>query len=373
MLPIILPRTFTRRPFGRNASIDEARLDKAVSPDAPGSQASRHHASCHSISPYKVHTHTALFLIAALCVWPFAAYPRTSQRTAAPPASQNQQAPAPDANRDANSPAARSKPITREAAARESWTILQDSLAEKSSDRRASVISALGTIGLRRDVVKLVESGLHDKTLEVRQIAAATLGAMKSRSSIPQLRVALDDPSAAVDFTAAQALWSMGDRSGESIFIQVLAGERKASPGIFHTQWHDMQEKLHDPRGLAEFGAAETAGAFLGPGGFGVTVIEELARDKTSATRAISARALATDTSASSREALLQALGEKSWLVRASAAAALAQHGAARDIDKLSPLLTDNRAEVRYSAAAAIVRLSPRVHAPIANPHSPGQ
>ena len=263
-------------------------------------------------------------------------------------------------------PSAKPGTASREETRRKAWQTLNDGLAEKLSDRRVEAIAALGTIGIRPEVLRLVEGGLEDKSLEVRQVAAVTLGDMKARSSIPKLRKALDDESAAVSFTAAQALWNMGDHSGLSIFVQVLAGERKTKPGIIHTQWHDMQEKLHDPRALIELGASETAGAFLGPGGFGITVIEELAKDKSSAPRAIAAQMLGHDKSDESREAVELALSEKSWVVRASAAEAMGRQGSPRDIDKLTPLLDDTHPEVRYSAAAAIVRLGPRPLAPAA-------
>jgi HEAT repeat protein len=305
----------------------------------------------------------SLLILGGACTWLCAAQQQPQQPPAASSAPSAAQPGAPaqtTAPPAGAAPAAKPQPLSREAARRDAWQILNDGIAEKTSDRRGQAISALGTIGVRPEVVHLVESGLDDKSLEVRQIAAATLGDMKSRGSIPKLRAALDDDSAAVSFTAAQALWNMNDHSGLSIFIQVLAGERKAAPGMIHKQWHDMKEKLRDPRALTELGAAETAGAFLGPAGFGVTVIEELARDKTSAARAISARFLAHDNSPESHGALEEALGEKSWVIRASAAEALGRQGFIRDIDKLSPLLEDSRPEVRYSAAAAIVRLSPR-------------
>jgi HEAT repeat protein len=282
--------------------------------------------------------------------------------SASPPAIEHpaaQQPPAP-VTPEPPVPAAKPHPLSHEQARLAAWKILNDGVAEKFSDRRAQAIAALGTIGVRPDVLRFVESGLDDKSLEVRQIAAATLGDMKARSSIPKLRKALDDESVAVSFTAAQALWGMGDHSGLSIFVQVLAGERKTKPGMIHSEWHDMQEKLHDPRALVELGASETAGAFLGPGGFGITVIEELARDKTSAPRAIAARMLGHDNSEESREAIELALSEKSWVVRASAAEAMGRQGAPRDIEKLAPLLEDSHPEVRYNAAAAIVRLAPR-------------
>src|SRR4029077_18222531 len=57
------------------------------------------------------------------------------------------------------------------AASRKAWKCLQNGLEEKNYDRRAQVITALGTIGLRRDVVSLIEGGLNDKDAPVRQAA----------------------------------------------------------------------------------------------------------------------------------------------------------------------------------------------------------
>ena len=309
---------------------------------------------------------TASFLVlAALLAGQSGATARAQSQTPPPASSPATQQPA--AKQPPPPATTGPSPASREQGRRTAWKTLNDGLAEKLSDRRVEAIAALGTIGIRPDVLRFVESGLEDKTLEVRQVAAVTLGDMKARSSIPKLRKALDDESAAVSFTAAQALWNMGDHSGLSIFVQVLAGERKTKPGMIHTQWHDMQQKLHDPRALIELGASETAGAFLGPGGFGVTVIEELARDKSSAPRAIAAQMLGHDNSEESREAVELALSEKSWVVRASAAEAMGRQGSPRDIDKLAPLLDDTHPEVRYSAAAAIVRLAPRPLAPAAS------
>ena len=170
----------------------------------------------------------------------------------------------------------------------------------------------------------MVESRLQDKSYIVRQAAVKALGEMKSRGSIPKLRVALDDNSPVVSFAAAQALWAMDDYSGASIFVQVLEGDRKPMPGLIDSQWHDMQQKLHDPIRLAEFGAAEAAGAFLGPGGFAVTAVENLAKDKTIDVRALSARNLSRDFGPQGpRSGSENALQDKSWIVRAEVADAL--------------------------------------------------
>jgi HEAT repeat protein len=237
---------------------------------------------------------------------------------------------------------------------------LKDGLEEKNYDRRAQVIAALGTIGLRRDVVSLIEGVLNDKDAPVRQAAVEVLGTMKSRGSIPKLQLALDDNSAVVSFAAAQALWTMGDRSGQDLFVEVLDGDRKVSTGLVRGGLQKVHEELHDPKALAELGSEQAAGAFLGPAGFGVTAAVELAKDKAAPARAISARLLANDTSDIAREVLREALQDRSWIVRAAAAEALGVHGSLNDVATLAPLLDDNQKEVRYRAAAAIIRVASR-------------
>jgi HEAT repeat protein len=246
------------------------------------------------------------------------------------------------------------------AASRKAWKCLQNGLEEKNYDRRAQVITALGTIGLRRDVVLLIEGGLNDKDAPVRQAAVDVLGILKSRGSMAKLQLALDDKSAVVSFAAAQALWTMGDRSGQDLFLEVLDGDRKVSAGLVRGGLQQVHEELHDPKALAELGSEQAAGAFLGPAGFGVTAAVELAKDKAAPARAISARLLANDTSDSAREVLREALQDRSWIVRAAAAEALGVHGSLNDVATLAPLLDDPQKEVRYRAAAAIIRMTSR-------------
>jgi len=242
-------------------------------------------------------------------------------------------------------------------ATRKAWKCLNDGLAEKNYDRRAQAIAALGTIGLRRNAISLIEGGLKDKDSPVRQAAADVLGTMKSRGSIPKLRVALDDNSAVVRFAAARALWAMGDRTGQDFFLEVLAGDRKASTGLVRGGLQQFHEELHDPKALAELGSEGVAGAFLGPAGFGVTAAIELAKDKAAPARAISALLLADDPNEEAREVLREALQDKSWIVRAAAAEALGVHGSLNDIETLAPLLGDQEKKVRYRAAAAMIRV----------------
>jgi HEAT repeat protein len=251
-------------------------------------------------------------------------------------------------------------PMPVQRAREAAWNLLKEGLGQKDAEKRAAATSALGDIGRRTDVVGFVERGLEDKDYRVRQAAVDTLGSLKSRTSIAKLRVALDDDSPAVSFAAAQALWAMDDRSGVSIFIQVLAGDRKVAPGLIQQQWHDMKHKLHNPGELAAFGASQAAGAFLGPGAFGVTAVEELMKDKTAGVRALSAQLLGSSMGPAAREELRSALGDKSWVVRARAAEGLGRNGTRQDVENLLPLLDDGHAAVKYKSAAAIVRLASR-------------
>jgi HEAT repeat protein len=236
------------------------------------------------------------------------------------------------------------------------WHVLNSGLAEENPTKRAQAIAALGEIGARPDVVKLVEEALTDKDSSVRQIAAATLGDMKSRRSIPKLKELLEDPAPEVNFTAAKVLWEMGNHSGKGIFLEVLAGERSDSAGIIRGTLRSTKAKLQNPAALALIGAKEGAGFLFGPLGMGITLVEGLTKDSSATARALSAGFLGSDPK--SVDALEAALNDKSWVVRAASAKALGNIGFRDSIPKLAPLMDDKNESVRYTAAATIVRLS---------------
>lgn len=277
------------------------------------------------------------------------------ERPASPRSEPVAQQASPSRSHDACAASASTKPDETRAAA---WSCLREGVSNKNADHRTQAVNALETLGAQPDTVPLIEARLQDTDSFVRQAAAKALGDMQARESFPKLHAALDDKSAAVSFAAAQALWRMGDESGTSILAQVLAGERGVSPGLIHSEWHDMHEQLHNPTSIAEFGAVQAAGAFLGPAGFGVAALEELAKDKTAGVRAISAGMLGDGTDMGDRVLLEDALNDKSWLVRAAAAQALGRAGDQSDIEKLMPMMNNSHPAVRYKAAAAIVRLT---------------
>src|SRR5215831_1112703 len=105
------------------------------------------------------------------------------------------------------------------------WNVLNEGFGNKNPEKKRQAITAIGSIGPIPESTKLLEQALHDNDPVIRQTAGAVLGQGKFRQSIPELKAALDDESGEVAFTAAKALWDMGDRSGREVIEEVLGGE----------------------------------------------------------------------------------------------------------------------------------------------------
>src|SRR5260370_13802345 len=144
------------------------------------------------------------------------------ERLASPPPAQVAPQAASSGGRDgcAASTSSPTKPAEARATA---WTCLREGLSNKDSDHSVQAVYALGTLGVQGDTIPLIEARLQDTDSFVRQAAAKTLGDMQAHESAPRLHAALDDKSAAVSFTAAQALWRMGDQTRPSTLAQKVA------------------------------------------------------------------------------------------------------------------------------------------------------
>lgn len=238
------------------------------------------------------------------------------------------------------------------------WQILTDGASTHNALRRAEAVAALGTIGPNHRVVALLEKALVDSDPSIRQLAARTLGEIQARASIPKLRQALKDDSPQVGFAAAKSLWTMGDHSGRAVFIQILSGQKSSSDGLLKGGLQSTREKFQDPKNLAIIGAKEAASSLFGPAGWGITIMEEVRKDRSASARAMSAILLGPDATLDALHELQDALNDKNWIVRAAAAQALGTSHHRDQIQYLRPLLEDDRPAVRYIAAASIVRLS---------------
>ena len=240
------------------------------------------------------------------------------------------------------------------------WDILKQGIDDKNPDVRKQAVTAIGSIGLNPDAVKLVEHGLRDDDPTVRQTGAAMLAQMKSKSSIPALKAALDDPYAEVEYTAAKALWELGDRSGESVLQDVLLRQQKtSSTGFVEGQVRDAKAKLRDKKELARMGVNEASGALLGPFSMGVIAIENMMKDTGAIGRAFAATLLAQKCDSKNIETLETALrNEKNPSVKAAVSKALAQCGNKDDIPRLEANLSAGNPALKFMSAAAIIKLT---------------
>lgn len=250
------------------------------------------------------------------------------------------------------------------------WDALRQGIEDKEAQHRKTAIAAIGTIGVDPEAVKLVERGLQDKDTEVRQTAAATLGEMGAHDAIPYLKAALDD-SPEVSFTAAKALWDLGDSSSRDIIQAVMTGERKDKPGRMHGAMQEAKHKMHSPGELAYMGAKEATGVVFAPASIGIVAIHEAMKesknDPGAPGRAAAASILGKDPDPYSLILLEWGLGDNSWAVRVAVAKALGERGNEKSIAKLDPLLSDEHHAVRYMAAASMVKLSLKKPAPTAS------
>ncbi|MES1257378.1 MAG: HEAT repeat domain-containing protein [Acidobacteriota bacterium] len=254
------------------------------------------------------------------------------------------------------------------------WQTLDAAMKDGNPAKRIAAVVAMSVVKPQAKPVALIEGMLEDGDLGVRQAACNTLGDIRSRASIPQLRKMLDDKAPEVIFASAKALYLMGDPAGREVLSEVLLGEQKGASGFVSTSIRGAKLKLHDPKALLLIGVNQAA-AFLGPAGAGVPVAEELLKDGQASGKTVAALLLATDTTAESRAAVRAALSDKNWTVRAAALRAIAL----RDLTELyadaALLLDDKRDEVKDSAAAAMIRLrqGPARRALPATKTAPGQ
>jgi len=251
--------------------------------------------------------------------------------------------------------------VTTREAEGEAWDVLVKGVDENDAAHRKAAIAATGTIGPMKAAVEMVERGLQDKDVQVRQIAAATLGEMGAREAISNLKKALDD-SPEVSFTAAKALWSLGDKeSSRDILQAVLVGQRKDGPSKLRGAMRSAKKTM-TPGQLALMGSKEASGAFLGPASIGITAMQKALKEtKTgsgAAGRSIAAELISKDNDPYSLTLLEWAVGNSNWAVRLSVAKSLGECGNEGTIAKLEPLLSDEQRSVRYMAAASIVKLS---------------
>ena len=248
------------------------------------------------------------------------------------------------------------------------WGVLTDAaMNAKSPDHRKEAVAAIAAIGPAPEAVKLLEDVLKkDSEAFVRQAAAAALGDMKATEATPALKAALNDESGEVAFSAAKALWDLGDPDGKATFIEILTRERKNSQGFINGAISDAKRTMRDPKKLAYMGVMQATGAVFGPLAMGMSVAHDAMKDTGAAGRALAADYLSKDCDARSVQLLEWSLREDSnWLVKAASVRGLAKCGDTQAAPAMEKYLNDSHEALKYQAAASIVRLGRQEKTPM--------
>jgi HEAT repeat protein len=261
----------------------------------------------------------------------------------------------PPAQPPANPPAAASPARVKSATnpKDQAWQILGDACTGDKTGDRATAILVLGLIPNDARSAKLAQKALTDERPEVRAAAAAALGDMQSRASIPKLKVAMEDQDPSVALAAAHSLDLMHDNSAYEVYYEILNGDRKAGKGLIASQ----TSMLHDPKKMAEFGFEQGIG-FVPFAGIGWGAIKAIRKDDASPVRAAAARVLARDPDPATTKALTEATGDNSWIVQAAALEALAKRGDPSTLPTVQRYLSDEKNAIKYTAAAAVIHLT---------------
>ncbi len=235
----------------------------------------------------------------------------------------------------------------------QAWQILEDACAGDKSGDRATAILVLGLIPNDARSTKLAQKALTDDRPEVRAAAAAALGNMQSKASIPKLKAALDDQDPSVALAAAHSLDLMHDTSAYEVYYEILNGERKAGKGLIASQ----TSMLRDPKRMAEFGFEEGIG-FIPFAGIGWGAVKAIRKDDSSPVRAAAARVLARDPDPATTKALIEATGDNNWIVQVAALEALAKRGDPSALPTVAKYMSDEKSATKFTAAAAVIHLS---------------
>ncbi len=232
------------------------------------------------------------------------------------------------------------------------WTVLHSGLTDKSADKRAKAVHALGLLTGNAKAEQFAETALKDTNSDVRSEAANALGGMGATGSIPVLKGALNDKEIKVVVAAANALYTFKDPAAYEVYYAMLTGERKGKTLI-----ESQLDMLKDRKELEKL-MFQTGIGFVPFGGMGFTAFETLTRGDSSPVQALAAQRLWSDPDPKTAAALAKACSDKNWRVRVAVVDAVSKRGDPSILYAVGPLLYDGNDSVRYEAAAADIHLS---------------
>ena len=232
----------------------------------------------------------------------------------------------------------------------EAWGILDAGLQDKSVDKRAEALAALGVAAGDARALKTLEECLQDPKPEIRTVAVAALGDMNAKASLPKIKALLSYSDAKTTLAVAAVLKKFGDPEGFEIYNELVTGERKDG--------QKLTDGIKDRKGLEKVGA-ETAIGFVPFGGVATGAYDYISRNSTSAANAyvIAVNALAEDPDPQVNKALVRVAFGGKVPVRVAALRALAKRGDTTVLNDIEPAMHSDKAVVSYTAAAAILHL----------------
>jgi len=232
----------------------------------------------------------------------------------------------------------------------EAWSILDAGLHDKSAEKRAEAIAALGVAAGDQRALTTLEECLRDPKPEIRAAAVGALGFMNAKSSLPKIKALLSSADAKTTLAIAAALIKFRDPEGFEIYYELVTGERKDG--------QKLADGLKDKKGLEKMGA-EAAIGILPFGGVATGAYDYISgNSKSGASLYVAAvNALMEDPDPLVTKALLQAAFDGREPVRVAALRALARRGDATVLNDLEPAMYSGKTAVDYTAAAAILHL----------------
>jgi HEAT repeat protein len=240
----------------------------------------------------------------------------------------------------------------------EAWGILDAGLQDKSVDKRAETLAALGVAAGDARALKALEESLQDANPEIRTAAVAALGDMNVKSYLPKIKALLSDSDARTTLAIAAVLKRFGDPEGFEIYNELLTGQRKDGK--------KLTDGIKHRKDLEKIGA-ETAIAFLPFGSIATGTYDYISgnRNSTANVYVIAVNALAEDPDPQVKETLAQAAFDGRIPVRVAALRALAKRGDPAVVNDIEPAMHSDKAVVSYTAAAAILHLLSHGPAPV--------
>jgi HEAT repeat protein len=244
-------------------------------------------------------------------------------------------------------------PATSPTPGEKAWGILRGGIKDKSVDKRALAVRALGLLTGDVEAENSAITALEDKNASVRSAAAAALGSMHAEHAKLALESALEDAEPAVVLAAANSLLLLHDSLGYDIYFAVLTGERRADKGMIKGQMDTLKNKKQ----MAKLGFEEGIG-FIPFAGMGYEAFKTVTKNDSSPVRAAAAKQLAHDPDPATAKALVAATTDKKWQVRAAALEAIAQRDDPSLLGEIAPALNDEKDLVRFTAAACVAHLA---------------